>query len=144
MDLNDLIEDIKLGRAKTERMTVHYDNKEYDLEFRHLTVPEVQRVRSITSKKITITGNMSDGNTELHIKPMTADVLADANYEAKLLAISLSLTVNDTKLTKDDVEKLFESEVIDEIYENIQEVNGLSENDLNNDTVKEIENFRKD
>lgn len=146
MDFNDLIEDLKLGKNKTKQVIVKYNNKDYTISIRKLANKEINKIKEITTKPIILEGNFDTGKTggsQISLKQMSAADMTEATYEAMITAISLSVSFDGVNFSKEEVDDLFEREIIDKLYEDIQEFNGLEEAEIKENKVIEIENFRE-
>lgn len=140
MSSEELIESLKLGKGKIYDIKLEYNGKTYDIPVRKLSNKEIQNVRRLEGKHMKFKGTINDrkANFKMH-KLLSVSDLSEDTFEAAILAISLSMSVNNFNISKEQVEELFTPRLIEEFYEEIKELNEFTQED-----EEQMKNFRED
>lgn len=138
MNNNEILSKLTLGKDKTEKVTIEYEDEKTTITLRPLTSGELSKLQAIEKQPFHVKIGMQNGKrttTQTNMQDMDINTaeFTEAQNEAMYTAIAWSMSI------KPEQVKEFYPGVPELIFEQIIRVSKLSDDDL---TV--IKQFRKE
>lgn len=140
------LNEILTGTSNTE--TVYIESLDDEIKIRYLSQSEISEIEKIeakalgtfeTQEKANRNGRRQQGGTVQSTAKINLAKQTEASNQAKLVAVSLSCSVDGEEYSTQDVAAL-PSNVFKELYEKIQEINKLSDENLDQEVDEFLEN----
>ena len=134
MGNKDMIQRLTLGVDDIQTVSIDWEGEELEFRLRPLTSGELSKLQVIEKKPLSIKVNMRNGKreavqTNMNDVDINTGEFTEAQSEAMYKAVALSLSVDDEKVTIDEVRNMIVG-LPELLFQQVINVSRLSDNDL--------------
>lgn len=134
MGNKDMIQRLTLGVDDIQTVSIDWEGEELEFRLRPLTSGELSRLQVIEKKPLRLKVNMRNGKreavqTNMNDVDINTGEFTEAQSEAMYKAVALSLSVDDEKVTIDEVRNMVVG-LPELLFREVINVSRLSDNDL--------------
>lgn len=134
MGNKDMIQKLTLGVDDIQEVSIDWEGEELEFRLRPLTSGELSRLQVIEKKPLRLKVNMRNGKreavqTNMNDVDINTGEFTEAQSEAMYKAVALSLSVDDEKVTIDEVRNMVVG-LPELLFQQVINVSRLSDNDL--------------
>ena len=126
----DLLNELKVGLNKTETVKVDVNGSEHSFILRPLSSGELSSLQVMEKKNLKVKVKSRGSNKEsINEADMDSALLFENKAKTKYRAISLSLSVNDEKIT-DEMVKILPPDTVETLFTEVVRISNLTKDDL--------------
>lgn len=126
----DLLNELKAGLNKTETVKVDVNGSERSFLLRPLSSGELSSLQVMEKKNLKVKVKSRGSNKEsINEADMDSALLFENKAKTKYRAISLSMSVNDEKIT-DEMVKILPPDTVETLFTEVVRISNLTKDDL--------------
>jgi bifunctional DNA-binding transcriptional regulator/antitoxin component of YhaV-PrlF toxin-antitoxin module len=126
----DLLNELKVGLNKTETVKVDVNGSEHSFILRPLSSGELSSLQVMEKKNLKVKVKSRGSNKEsINEADMDSALLFENKAKTKYRAISLSMSVNDEKIT-DEMVKILPPDTVEALFTEVVRISNLTKDDL--------------
>lgn len=126
----DLLNELKAGLNKTETVKVDVNGSEHSFILRPLSSGELSSLQVMEKKNLKVKVKSKGSNKEsINEADMDSALLFENKAKTKYRAISLSLSVNDERIT-DEMVQILPPDTVEALFTEVVRISNLTKDDL--------------